>query len=180
MTVDTNGVQRGYLNGVLMGPNQGIPMTGGTALVRLGAHEGEFGAAYTGLADELRLSYYGYDAGVSVRELTNTSGGITDTYMYDAFGNTVGWTGSSSNGFLYRGEHHRPGDVHTTGVAVDIQLHRSSAEGKKWLGAAGACGAAIGHDSQEGRGHLLIEIQGLPQSYPSWNQIPKSSCCGGQ
>ncbi len=50
------------------------------------------------------LSYYGYDAGGSTRELLNRSGAVTDTYDYDAFGNTVAQTGLTTNEFLYRGE----------------------------------------------------------------------------
>ncbi len=50
------------------------------------------------------LSYYGYDAGGSVRELFSDTGAATDTYDYDAFGNTVAQTGSTVNEFLYRGE----------------------------------------------------------------------------
>jgi len=50
------------------------------------------------------LSYYGYDGGGSVRQLFNPSGVVTDTYAYDAFGNTVAHTGSALNEFLYRGE----------------------------------------------------------------------------
>ena len=50
------------------------------------------------------VGYYGYDAGGSVRELLSTAGMVTDTYSYDAFGNTVAQTGSTPNEFLYRGE----------------------------------------------------------------------------
>ncbi len=50
------------------------------------------------------LSYYGYDAGGTVREIVNGAGAVTDTYDYDAFGNTVAQTGSTVNEFLYRGE----------------------------------------------------------------------------
>ncbi len=50
------------------------------------------------------VSYYGYDAGGSVRQLANASGTVTDTYAYDAFGNTVARTGSTTNEFQYRGE----------------------------------------------------------------------------
>ena len=50
------------------------------------------------------LSYYGYDGSASVRELFSDTGAITDTYDYDAFGNTVARTGSTVNEFLYRGE----------------------------------------------------------------------------
>jgi len=49
-------------------------------------------------------SYYGYDAGGSTRQLLSGAGAVTDTYTYDAFGNTVAQTGSTPNEFLYRGE----------------------------------------------------------------------------
>ena len=52
----------------------------------------------------LRLSLISHDAGASVRELLNSLGAVTDTYAYDAFGNTVAQTGSTVNEFLYRGE----------------------------------------------------------------------------
>lgn len=50
------------------------------------------------------VSYYGYDAGGSTRELIDSSGTVTDTYEYDAFGNTVFQSGSTVNEFKYRGE----------------------------------------------------------------------------
>ena len=49
-------------------------------------------------------SFYGYDGGGNVRQLTNSSGTITDTYSYDAFGNELNSSGSSLNSYLYRGE----------------------------------------------------------------------------
>ncbi len=49
-------------------------------------------------------SYYGYDGGGSVRQLTNAAGGVTDTYEYDAFGNALQTSGSTPNNYLYRGE----------------------------------------------------------------------------
>ena len=51
-----------------------------------------------------QVSYYGYDGGGSVRQLTDPTGAVTDTYAYDAFGNTVAHTGTTFNQFLYRGE----------------------------------------------------------------------------
>jgi len=50
------------------------------------------------------VSYYAYDPGVSVRQLLGATGAVTDTYSYDAFGNTVARTGSTVNPFQYRGE----------------------------------------------------------------------------
>ncbi len=39
-----------------------------------------------------------------MRQLTDTTGAVTDTYAHDAFGNTVAQTGTTFNQFLYRGE----------------------------------------------------------------------------
>jgi RHS repeat-associated protein len=50
------------------------------------------------------LSFYGYDGQGSVRYLTNSTGTVTDTYTYDAFGNLISQTGSTPNVFLYDGE----------------------------------------------------------------------------
>jgi RHS repeat-associated protein len=51
-------------------------------------------------------SYYGYDEGGSVRNLTNASGVVTDRYEYDAFGNSFTVSGTTPNNYLYRGEQH--------------------------------------------------------------------------
>ena len=49
-------------------------------------------------------SFYGYDGFGSVRSLTDSTGAMTDTYFYDAWGNSFGSTGSTPNVYLYRGE----------------------------------------------------------------------------
>jgi RHS repeat-associated protein len=49
-------------------------------------------------------SFYGYDGFGSVRQLTDPTGAVTDTYDYDAWGNAVNVTGSTPNVYLYRGE----------------------------------------------------------------------------
>lgn len=49
-------------------------------------------------------SFYGYDGGGHVRLLTDVTGTVTDTYEYDAFGNTINSTGSTPNNYLYRWE----------------------------------------------------------------------------
>ncbi len=49
-------------------------------------------------------SFYGYDGGGTVRLLTESTGTVTDTYDYDAWGNAVNTTGSTPNVYLYRGE----------------------------------------------------------------------------
>jgi len=49
-------------------------------------------------------SFYGYDGHGNVRFLTNSTGTVTDTYQYDAFGRLIALTGSTPNKFLYSGE----------------------------------------------------------------------------
>ena len=49
-------------------------------------------------------SFYGYDGGGNVRNLSNTAGAITDEYEYDAFGNAFTKVGNTPNNYLYRGE----------------------------------------------------------------------------
>jgi RHS repeat-associated protein len=54
------------------------------------------------------VSFYGYDGGGSVRSLTNAAGIVTDTYEYDAFGNSFTTSGTTPNNYLYRGEQFDP------------------------------------------------------------------------
>jgi RHS repeat-associated protein len=49
-------------------------------------------------------SFYVYDGGGSVRQLTNASGVVTDEYEYDAYGNSFTKQGTTPNNYLYRGE----------------------------------------------------------------------------
>ena len=55
-------------------------------------------------AGNWQLSFYGYDGHGSVRQLTNSTGAVTDTYDYDAFGNLINSTGSTPNVYLFAGE----------------------------------------------------------------------------
>jgi RHS repeat-associated protein len=50
------------------------------------------------------LSFYSYDGHGSVRQLTDASASITDTYTYDAFGILIDRTGATPNDYLYTGE----------------------------------------------------------------------------
>src|SRR5439155_8710848 len=49
-------------------------------------------------------SFYGYDGHGNVRLLTNTSGTVTDTSQYDAFGMPIASTGTTANNYRYSGE----------------------------------------------------------------------------
>ena len=56
------------------------------------------------IAGTLTTSFYGYDGHGSVRFLTDSTGAITDTYDYDAFGNLISSTGTTPNNYLFAGE----------------------------------------------------------------------------
>ena len=49
-------------------------------------------------------SFYGYDGGGNVSKLTSSTGTVTDSYEYDAFGNKFTVSGTTPNNYLYRGE----------------------------------------------------------------------------
>jgi RHS repeat-associated protein len=56
------------------------------------------------IANARTPAFYGYDGAGTVRLLTDSTGTVTDTYDYDAWGNPVNTTGSTPNVYLYRGE----------------------------------------------------------------------------
>jgi RHS repeat-associated protein len=49
-------------------------------------------------------SFYSFDGHGSVRQLTNESGVVTDTYTYDAFGKLLSQTGTTPNVYLFSAE----------------------------------------------------------------------------
>ncbi len=49
-------------------------------------------------------TYYLHDGQGSVRNLTNASGVVTDTYKYDAFGTIYSQSGTTANTYLYTGQ----------------------------------------------------------------------------
>ena len=54
-------------------------------------------------------SFYGYDGHGNVRLLTSSTGSVTDTYTFDAFGRLISFTGvSTPNNYLYSGEQYDP------------------------------------------------------------------------
>ncbi len=56
------------------------------------------------IANVWTSSFYEYDGGGTVRQLTNSAGAVTDEYEYDAFGNSFTKVGTTPNNYLYRGE----------------------------------------------------------------------------
>jgi RHS repeat-associated protein len=48
--------------------------------------------------------FYQYDGQLSTRQLTDSTGGMTDTYTYDAFGVLLSSAGTTPNNYLYTGE----------------------------------------------------------------------------
>jgi RHS repeat-associated protein len=54
------------------------------------------------------ISTYHTDGQGSIRELTNATGDVTDTWTYSAFGEIIGRTGSTENAFTYTGEQWDP------------------------------------------------------------------------
>jgi RHS repeat-associated protein len=56
------------------------------------------------IANAWTPSFYGYDGAGTVRLLTDSTGTVTDTYDYDAWGNTANTTGSTPNVYRYRNE----------------------------------------------------------------------------
>lgn len=53
-------------------------------------------------------NYYGYDGNGNTRYLTSSSATVTDTYVYDAFGDLITSTGSTANFYRYSGEQYDP------------------------------------------------------------------------
>ena len=56
------------------------------------------------LSGSWTASFYATDGHGNVRQLTNESGIVTDTYTYDAFGKVIAGTGTTPNVYLYNGE----------------------------------------------------------------------------
>ena len=50
------------------------------------------------------VHYYHYDSLGTTRALSDSSGAITDTYLYEAFGNLLDKTGDTENRYLFAGE----------------------------------------------------------------------------
>jgi RHS repeat-associated protein len=71
---------------------------------------------------------YGYDGHGSVRQLTNASGAVTDSYDYDAFGNLINSTGSTPNNYLFAGEQFDP----ALGLYYNRARYYNNTTGRFW------------------------------------------------
>ena len=87
-------------------------------------------------------SFYGYDGHGSVRFLTSSTGAVTDTYVYDAFGTKISSTGSTPNNYLFAGEQFDP--------ALGIYYNRARYTTRD-RGASGAWIRGRGVDSNQKR-----------------------------
>jgi RHS repeat-associated protein len=76
----------------------------------------------------LTTSFYGYDGHGSVRQLTNSTGAVTDTYDYDAFGNLINSTGSTPNNYLFAGEQYDP----ALGLYYNRARYLNTTTGRFW------------------------------------------------
>jgi len=96
-----SGVKTKYINDVALMLVQVLMETDNTGVVQ---------AIYTygnGLISMNRAgvnSYYNYDGLGSARQLTNSSGAVTDSYTYDSFGNLIASSGTTANSYGFTGE----------------------------------------------------------------------------
>ena len=74
------------------------------------------------------LSFYGFDGHGSVRFLTDSTGTITDTYDYDAFGNLISSTGTTPNNYLFAGEQFDP----ALGIYYNRARYYDQRQGRFW------------------------------------------------
>lgn len=73
-------------------------------------------------------SFYGDDGHGSVRFLTSSTGSITDTYDYDAFGNVIAQTGTTPNNYLFAGEQFDP----LLGIYYNRARYYDQRQGRFW------------------------------------------------
>jgi RHS repeat-associated protein len=109
-------------------------------------------------------SFYGYDGHGSVRQLTSSTGAVTDSYDYDAFGNIVNQTGSTPNNYLFAAEQYDP----ALSLYYSRARYLNTTTGRFWS-----------MDTQGGNGrdalslHRYLYAEGDPIDHadPSGNQI---------
>ena len=80
------------------------------------------------IAGTQATSFYGFDGHGSVRFLTDSTGAITDTYDYDAFGNLISSTGTTPNNYLFAGEQFDP----ALGMYYNRARYYDQRQGRFW------------------------------------------------
>jgi RHS repeat-associated protein len=73
-------------------------------------------------------SFYGFDGHGSVRFLTSSTGAVTDTYDYDAFGDLIAQTGTTPNNYLFAGEQFDP----ALGIYYNRARYYDQRQGRFW------------------------------------------------
>ena len=63
-----------------------------------------------------------------MRFLTDSTGAVTDTYDYDAFGNLISSTGSTPNNYLFAGEQFDP----ALGIYYNRARYYDQRQGRFW------------------------------------------------
>jgi RHS repeat-associated protein len=80
------------------------------------------------IAGASTASFYGFDGHGSVRFLTSSTGSVTDTYDYDAFGSLISSTGSTPNNYLFAGEQFDP----LLGIYYNRARYYDQRQGRFW------------------------------------------------
>ena len=116
------------------------------------------------LAGTLTTSFYGYDGHGSVRFLTSSTGAVTDTYDYDAFGNVISSTGSTPNNYLFAGEQFDP----ALGIYYNRARYYDQRQGRFWTMDTDA---GIGETPQTLHKYLYTSGDPLSYSDPSGQSL---------
>jgi RHS repeat-associated protein len=124
------GVTTKYLvaNQNLSGYAQVVDELQGTTVTRSYSYGLELISERQNIAGTPTTSFYGYDGHGSVRFLTSSTGAVTDTYDYDAFGNLLTQTGSTPNNYLFAGEQFDP----VLGIYYNRARYYDQRQGRFW------------------------------------------------
>ena len=109
-------------------------------------------------------SFYSYDGHGSVRQLTNLSGTVTDTYDYDAFGNLIDSAGTTPNNYLFAGEQFDP----ALGLYYNRARYLSTTTGRFW-----SMDTRVGNDRDPLSLHKYLYAESNPVDHldPSGHEI---------
>jgi len=122
-------------------------------------------------AQQTQKSYYVHDGHGSVRALTDTTGVVTDTYDYDAFGNLLHSIGSTPNNYLFAGEQYDP----DLGLYYNRARYLNVSTGRFWT-----MDDDEGDDDDPSSIHKYLYAEGDPvdNADPGGNQIDAIAALG--